>query len=220
MAPRTLPLTPRLLDYVQSVSLREPEILRRLREETAGIAAGGMQIGPEQGQLLAFLARLVGARRCLELGTFTGYSALWVALALPAEGRLVCCDVNPRTTAVAERYWREAGVRDKIELRLAPALDTLDKLAKAGAAGSFDFAFIDADKENYDAYYERVLALLRPGGLAIFDNMLWGGAVADTRERDRTTSGLRALNQKLHDDERIDVCLLAMGDGVTLARKR
>jgi len=220
MAPRTLPQTPKLLDYVRSVSLREPEILRRLREETGSIAAGGMQIGPEQGQFLAFLVGLIGARRCLELGTFTGYSALWVALALPPEGRLICCDVNPRTTAVAERYWREAGVRDKIELRLAPALDTLEKLAGAGAAGSFDYAFIDADKENYDAYYERVLALLRQGGLVIFDNVLWGGAVADVREHDRTTSGLRALNQKLHEDERIDVCLLAMGDGVTLARKR
>jgi predicted O-methyltransferase YrrM len=220
MAPRLLALTPKLFDYVLAVSLRETEPLRRLREETRSFAGGGMQIGPEQGQLMALLARLVGAKRCLEIGTFTGYSALWVALALPPDGRIIACDVNQRTTALAQRYWQEAGVADKIELRLAPALETLDRLIAEGGAGSFDFAFIDADKENYDAYYERALTLLRPGGLAVMDNMLWGGAVADERERDPTTAGLRALNKKLHDDQRIDLTLLPMGDGVTLARKR
>lgn len=220
MAKRTLPLTDKLWDYLLSVSLREPEPLRRLRAETAQRPMAGMQVGPEQGQFMAFLVRLIGARRCLEIGTFTGYSALVVALALPPEGRLIACDVNPDTTAVARRYWAEAGVADKIELRLAPALATLDALLAERQEGSFDFAFIDADKANYDGYYERTLKLIRTGGLILLDNVLWGGAVADRRYRDADTLALRALNEKLRGDERVDLSLLPIGDGVTLLRKR
>jgi predicted O-methyltransferase YrrM len=220
MPKRNIELTEKLDDYVLAVSLRESDVQRRLREETARLPMAGMQIAPDQGQLMALLARLVGARNCLEIGTFTGYSALAVALALPPEGRIIACDVNPETTAVAQRYWREAGVADKIELKLAPALETLDALLAARQEGRFDFAFIDADKENYDAYYERVLRLLRPGGLIVIDNVLWGGAVGDPRVKDPETMALRALNQKLHRDERVDLALLPLADGITLARKR
>jgi predicted O-methyltransferase YrrM len=220
MPKRHIALSDKLWDYVFDNSLREPPLLRRLRDETARLPMAGMQIAPDQGQLLALLARLVGARRCLEIGTFTGYSALAVALALPPDGRLVACDVNPETTAIARRYWAEAGVADKIELRLGPALQTLDALLAAGETGRIDFAFIDADKENYDAYYERALTLLRPGGLAVIDNVLWGGWVADQRRRDPETTALRALNAKLQRDERIDLSLLPLADGITLARKR
>jgi predicted O-methyltransferase YrrM len=220
MLKRNIELTEKLDDYVLGVSLRESDVQRRLREETARLPMAGMQIAPDQGQLMALLARLVGARNCLEIGTFTGYSALTVALALPPDGRIIACDVNPDTTAVAQRYWREAGVADKIELKLAPALETLDALLAARQEGRFDFAFIDADKENYDAYYERVLRLLRPGGLIVIDNVLWGGAVGDPRVKDPETMALRALNQKLHRDERVDLALLPLADGITLARKR
>ena len=220
MPKRTIELTDALQDYLLAVSLREPELLRRLREETARLPMAGMQIAPDQGQFMALLARLVGARRCLEIGTFTGYSALVVALALPADGKIIACDVNPDTTALGRRYWREAGVADKIDLRLGPALATLDQLIADGQEGRFDFAFIDADKESYDGYYERTLRLLRPGGLIMIDNVLWGGAVADPGETDAETAALRALNEKLHHDERIDVSLLPLADGLTLARKR
>jgi len=220
MAKRSLQLTDRLYDYLLSVSLREPEILQRLRAETARLPMAGMQIGPEQGQFMALLVRLIGARRCLEIGAFTGYSALVVALALPADGRLISCDINPETTALARRFWAEAGVADKIELRLAPAVETLQKLIADKQEGRFDFAFIDADKENYDAYYEYALRLLRPGGLVMLDNVLWGGAVADQRYRDADTRALRAINRKLHTDERVDLSLLPLADGITLARKR
>jgi predicted O-methyltransferase YrrM len=220
MASRSLPATAQLYDYIASVTLREPEPLRRLREETARQPLAQMQIDPVQGQFMALLARMVGARRCLEIGTFTGYSALWIALNLPPDGRIIACDVDARTTAVAQRHWQAAGVADRIDLRLGPALATLDTLLAGDEAGTFDFAFIDADKESYDAYYERVLRLLRPGGLVLIDNVLWGGSVADGRVRDHTTAALRALNQKLHDDARIDLTLLAMGDGLTVARKR
>ena len=220
MSKRTIDLTDTLYDYVLQVSSREPEILKRLRTETARLPMAGMQIAPEQGQFMALLARLVGARRCIEIGTFTGYSALVVALALPADGRIIACDVNPDTTGVARRYWAEAGVADKIDLRLGSALATLDALLAEERQGTFDFAFIDADKENYDGYYERVLSLLRPGGLAIIDNVLWSGAVADARHKDADTVALRALNRKLHHDERIDLSLLPIADGITLARKR
>jgi len=213
-------LSEKLRDYVLSVSLREPPMLRRLREETALLPMAGMQIAPDQGQFMALLARLVGARRCLEIGTFTGYSALAVALALPQDGRIIACDVDPETTAIARRYWQAAGAADKIELRLAPALATLDALLGDGQAGTFDFVFIDADKENYDGYYERALRLLRPGGLIVIDNVLWGGWVADGRRKDPDTAALRALNAKLHRDERIDLSLLPLADGITLARKR
>lgn len=220
MPKRHIALTEKLQDYVLDMSLREPVLLRRLRQETARLPMAGMQIAPDQGQFMALLARLVGARRCLEIGTFTGYSALAVALALPPDGRVIACDVNPETTAIARRYWAEAGVAERIELRLAPALETLDALLAAGEADRFDFVFVDADKENYDGYYERALRLLRAGGLVILDNVLWGGWVADRRHTDPETEALRALNAKLHRDERIDVSLLPLADGITLARKR
>jgi len=220
MTVRLLEITPKLYDYMLSVSSRETKLMARLREETAKMPGAGMQIPPIQGQLLAFLVSLIGARRGIEIGTFTGYSALWVASALPEDGKLICCDVNEKTTAVARRYWKEAGVDHKIELRLAPALDTLKALLASGGAGTFDYVFIDADKENYDAYYERSLELVHTGGLIVFDNMLWGGAVADGRKRDPDTLALKAINAKLHNDKRIDLTLLYIGDGVTLARKR
>lgn len=207
-------------DYLISVSLRESELLKELREETGHQAYGGMQITAEQGQFMALLVKLMRAKRCIEIGTFTGYSSLSVALALPADGKLICCDVNPQTTAIAQRYWRKAGVAEKIELRLAPALETLGTLLSAGAAGSFDFAFIDADKPEYDEYYEACLKLLRPGGLIVIDNVLWSGQVADPGRRDQSTTALRKLNRKLHEDGRIDLSMLPLGDGVTLALKR
>jgi predicted O-methyltransferase YrrM len=220
MAKRSIGLSAKLHDYVLSVSLREPEILRQLREETAKLPMAGMQVAPEQGQFMALLVRLTGARSYLEIGTFTGYSTLAVALALPPDGRILACDVNPETTEMAQRYWATAGVAPKIELRLAPALETLDKLLSQGQAGRFDLAFIDADKENYDGYYERTLRLVRPGGLILLDNVLWSGAVVDPKKNDADTTALRALNKKMHGDERVDLSLLPVADGVTLARKR
>jgi len=220
MSRRTLALDDRLYAYVQETWLREPEILKRLRAETAGVPGAGMQIAPEQGQFMALLVELIGATRCLEVGTFTGYSALAVALALPDDGRLIACDVNPETTAIARRYWAEAGVDHKIELRLAPALETLDALLADGGAETIDFAFIDADKESYDAYYERCLELLRPGGLMAIDNVLWGGSVADSGRSDPETAAIRDLNEKLSRDGRIGLSLVPIGDGLTLARKQ
>jgi caffeoyl-CoA O-methyltransferase len=220
MTVRILDITPKLYDYILSVSLRETPLMKRLREETAALPGAGMQIPPEQGQFMAFLVKLVRARRCLEIGTFTGYSALWVASALPEGGSLTCCDTNTKTTAIATRYWKEAGVADKIDLQLAPAMKTLEKLISAGATGTFDFIFIDADKKNYDGYYEAALKLLRPDGLIVFDNILWGGAVADDTANDTDTAALKKLNAKLHKDERISLSLLPVGDGVTLALKR
>jgi len=223
MSRRRTEIDDRLYDYILANSLREPEVLRRLREETAGLPGAGMQISPEQGQFMALLVELIGARRTLEIGTFTGYSALVVALALPPGGRVVACDVNEDTTAVARRYWAEAGVADKIELHLAPALETLDRLLAPGPAGGqagcFDFAFIDADKANYDAYYERALALLRPGGLVAIDNVLWDGKVVEDAPDDPDTRAIQALNAKLKDDSRVTLSLLPLGDGLTLARK-
>ena len=194
-------------------------MLRRLREETASRADAGLQLSPEQGQFLGLLVRLMGARRALEVGVFTGLSSLHVALAMPPEGRLIACDVNAESAAIAQRYWREAGVADKIELRLAPAIDTLDALL-AESAGSFDFAFVDADKENYGRYYERVLKLLRPGGLAAFDNVLWHGSVIDSAAQDKDARAIREFNAKLHVDDRVWLSLVAIGDGLTLALKR
>jgi predicted O-methyltransferase YrrM len=220
MLKRSIGLSAKLHDYILSVSLREPELLRQLREETAKLPLAGMQIAPDQGQFMALLVRLTGAKSYLEVGTFTGYSALAVALALPPDGRVLACDINPETTAVAQRYWATAGVASKIELRLAPALDTLDKLLAQGQAGRFDLAFIDADKENYDGYYERTLRLVRPGGLILIDNVLWDGAVVDSKKNDADTKALRALNKKLRDDERVDLSMLPLADGLTLARKR
>jgi caffeoyl-CoA O-methyltransferase len=179
-----------------------------------------MQISPEQGQLMALLVQAIGARRAIEIGTFTGYSALWVALALPADGKLVCCDVSAEWTVIGKPYWEEAGVAPKIDLRIAPALHTLDGLLAAGQAGTYDFAFIDADKTGYDGYYERCLRLLRRGGLIAIDNVLWGGDVADSLKRSADTLALRALNDKLHRDERATLSMLPIGDGLTLALKR
>lgn len=214
------PIGPELAAYIRSVSLREPELLRRLREETASRHDVSMQLSPEQGQFLGMLVRLLGATRALEVGVFTGLSSLHVALAMPPEGRLIACDVNAETTAIARRYWREAGVEQKIDLRIAPAIDTLDALLLEGAAGSFDFAFVDADKENYMHYYERTLKLLRPGGLAAFDNVLWHGTVIDPAVDDKDTRAIRDFNANLHVDERVWLSLVAIGDGLSLALKR
>ena len=220
MANRSLGLDERLYDYLLDVSLREPDILRRLREETAGMPLAVMQIAPEQGQFMALLIELTGARRTLELGVFTGYSSLAVALALPADGHITACDVSAEFTAVARRYWAEAGVADKIELRLAPALETLDALLADGRAGTYDFAFIDALKTEYADYFERVIELLRPGGLAAIDNVLWDGRVADPDDTDEDTVAIRAFNVKLLADQRVSLSLLPLADGLTLARKR
>ena len=220
MSRRSIVLTDALYEYLLSVSLREPELLARLRQETARQEMARMQISPEQGQFMFLLLRLIGATRCLEIGVFTGYSSLVTSLALPEDGRIVACDVSEEWTAVARRYWREAGVEPKIDLRIAPALETLDRLVEAGETGRFDFAFIDADKESYLSYYERVLQLLRPGGLLAVDNVLWSGRVADPEVSDADTAALRHFNESLHRDERIDLSLVPIGDGLTLARKR
>lgn len=219
MSNKTLGLSDALYDYLLSVSVRESPLLRRLRQETATDPMARMQIAPEQGQFMALLARILGARRALEIGVFTGYSSLCVAAALPAEGRLVACDTNDAWTRVARRYWREAGVEDKIDLRLAPALDTLDALLQGGEQGGFDFAFIDADKREYGAYYERVLALLRAGGLVAIDNTLWNGSVVDPEDQSEDTVAIRAFNEQLHGDERVSLSLVPIGDGLTLALK-
>ena len=220
MSNKTFTLSESLYQYLTGVSLRESPLMRRLREETARDPMARMQIAPEQGQLMALLVQLMGARRTLEVGVFTGYSSLAVAQALPADGHIVACDISERWTAVARRYWQEAGVADKIDLRLAPALETLDELLGAGEAGRFDFAFIDADKENYPHYFERCLALLRPGGLIAVDNVLWSGRVADESDNEPDTVAIRAFNRQLHTDDRISLSLLPIGDGLTLALKR
>jgi predicted O-methyltransferase YrrM len=214
------PIGPELAAYIRSVSLREPDLLRRLRDETALRADATMQLSPEQGQFLGMLVRMTGATRAIEVGVFTGLSSLHVALAMPPEGRLIACDVNAETTAIARHYWSEAGVADKIDLRIAPAIETLDALFDGGAAETFDFAFVDADKENYRHYYERILRLLRPGGLAAFDNVLWHGTVIDDAVQDKDTSAIREFNAKLHLDDRVWLSLVAIGDGLTLALKR
>src|SRR5579872_6577226 len=203
MSNRTISMTDGLYDYLLKVSLREAPLLKRLRDETAAHPRATMQISPEQGQFMQLLARLMAARRCIEVGVFTGYSSLAVALALPADGHILACDVSEEFTAVARRYWKEAGVERKIELRLAPALETLDTCLKAGEAGSYDFAFIDADKTNYSGYYERILKLLRPGGLVTVDNVLWDGAVIDRQDKTEDTVAIRKFNESLHADKRV-----------------
>jgi len=213
-------LDDRLYRYLLDRSVREHPVLAELRAETATMKHAGMQIGPDQGQFMALLARLVGARRCIEVGVFTGYSSLSVALALPDDCRIIACDVSEEWTAVARRYWERAGVAKKIELRLGPATDTLDKLLADGGEGRYDFAFIDADKTNYLEYYERCLRLVRANGLIAVDNTLWSGDVADASNTRPDTVALRAFNDRLHRDERVDIALLPVGDGVTLARKR
>ena len=206
--------------YVAEEITHETAVQRRLRAETAPLPNSGMQIGADQGALLATLAKLLDARRAIEIGTYTGYSALAVAQALPSDGKLICCDVSEEWTSVARRYWQEAGVAGRIELHLAPATETLAALLRQGNAETFDLAFIDADKTNYDAYYEACLKLVRRGGAIALDNMLWSGKVADPDVHDEDTDALRALNAKIRDDGRVDACLLTVGDGVMLARKR
>jgi predicted O-methyltransferase YrrM len=220
MANHTLPMTEALHAYLLEVAIDETPVQRRLREETTVRDDGVMQIAPEQGAFMGWLAGLVGARRAVEVGTFTGYSALAVARAMPADGRLVCCEVSEEYGAIARRYWEEAGVADRVELRLGPAVDTLRDLLAEGGAGTYDLAFVDADKPSYDAYYEACLELLRPGGVLLIDNVLWSGAVADPEDTRESTRALRALNEKVFDDPRVDACLVPIADGLTLARKR
>ena len=210
----------RSYNYLLETSVREPEIARRLREETQQRENAQMQIGPDQGQFMQLLVKLLSAKKTIEVGVFTGYSALWVAMGLPSEGRIIACDISEEYTSVARRYWKEAGVDKKIELRIGPALETLDELVRSGQAETFDFAFIDADKTNYENYYERALRLLRAGGLIAIDNTIWSGKVADPAQHDDDTVAIRRLNEKLFRDERITLSMLTVGDGLTLALKR
>lgn len=220
MSNRTIGLSDELHAYVVGHAPAEHPVLRSLREQTAALPQHNMQISPDQGAFLAMLIRLVDARRCLEIGTFTGYSSTAVALALPADGSIVCCDVSEEWTAVARDAWTDAGVADRVDLRIGPAVDTLDGLLAEGLEGTFDFAFIDADKSSYDAYYERCLRLVRPEGLIAIDNVLWSGRVVDPSADDRDTAAIRALNDKVAADERVEALILPIADGVTLARVR
>lgn len=220
MTNRTLSLDDSLYQYLLDVSLRESPLLKRLREETAQLPVAHWQIAPEQGQFMALLVQISGARKILEIGTFTGYSALCMAQAMPADGRLVCCDLPGEYNAIAERYWYEAGVGERIELRLAPALETLNALERAGEVESFDLIFIDADKANYPVYLEHALALVRSGGLILFDNVLWSGRVLEQSPDSQDTRAIQSLNRALKRDSRVDLSLLPLGDGLTLCRKR
>ena len=220
MGKKNIGLSDRVYQYLLSVSLKETEVLSKLREETAKLPASNMQISPDQGQFMGLLVQLIGAEKTLDIGVFTGYSSLVVALALPADGKVIACDIDEKSTAIADRYWKMAGVADKIDLHLAPALETLDSLITAGEGGSFDFAFIDADKRNYPNYYERALELLRPGGLIAVDNVLWSGRVADPEDTDKRTIAIREFNQKLHKDQRVKISMLPVADGLTLAMKK
>jgi len=220
MSATTLAVTDQIREYLLSVNVREPAVLTRLRDETQRLPAGGMQISPEQGRFMAFLVELLGVRRYLEVGVFTGYSSLSVALAMPPDGRIVACDRSEEWTSVARRYWKEAGVEDKVELRIGDALDSLDALIASGARGTFDFAFVDADKERALDYYDKSLELLRPGGLFGFDNALWSGRVADPKDREPSTLAVRALNQRVSNDSRVSSTLVPIGDGLLLATKR
>ena len=220
MPSKSLNLDSALYEYLLANSLREPEVLTQLRLATAKLPMSRMQIAPEQGQFMALLVRLLGAKKTLEVGVFTGYSALVTALALPEDGKVIACDRDPRFTEMAKPYWEKAGVADKIDLRLAPALETLENLIANGESNSFDFAFIDADKRNYPNYYEQTLQLVRPGGLIAIDNVLWSGRVADPEDTDKRTVAIREFNQKLHQDSRIHLSVLAIADGLTLAIKK
>jgi predicted O-methyltransferase YrrM len=218
MSSRTIELNDQLYSYLLASSLRESESQAELRKLTQSHQFANMQIAPEQGQFMAMLVKLTGARRILEIGTFTGYSALSMALALPEDGSITCCDISEEWTGIARRFWREAGIESRIDLRIAPALDTLDDLLAGSGEDSYDMAFIDADKANYAHYYERCLRLVRPNGLIMFDNTLWGGSVIDATITDDDTVALRELNSSLHTDRRIDLSMLPLGDGLTLAR--
>src|SRR6266566_773163 len=220
MSSQHIELSAELWDYIRGMSLREPDVLRRLREETAPLPLARMQISPEQGQFMGLLMRLLGARTTLEVGVFTGYSSISVAMALPEDGKIIACDVSEEWTSIARRYWREAGVTHKVDLRLRPAVETLDALLAEGRAGTFDFAFIDADKSNYLNYYERCLKLVRPGGLIAIDNVLWHGSVIDPAKQDEDTVAIRRFNLLVSEDERVWVSLLPLSDGLTLAMKR
>ncbi|MEG4216458.1 class I SAM-dependent methyltransferase [Microcoleus sp. Pol14C6] len=220
MANSTLGLENQLYDYLLSISLREPDILASLREETGKHPMAQMQIAPEQGQFMELVVQLMGATKTLEIGVFTGYSSLCVALALPSNGQIIACDVSEEYTAIARRYWEAAGVANKISLQLGPAINTLDKLIAEGQAGTFDFAFIDADKENYEAYFERSLQLVRNGGLIVIDNVLWSGRVADPQVQDESTTAIRTFNDKLRNDPRVTLSVVPIADGLTLALKR
>ena len=220
MSRATITMTDELHDYYVSVAAHLNDPMRRLRTETAEMSSGGMQISAEQGQLMAFLVKALNVKKCLEIGVFTGYSALCVAQALPEDGTILACDVSEEFTTVARRYWAEAGIAHKIDLRIAPATETLDTLLAEGHAGSFDFAFIDADKPNYAAYYEAVLKLLKTGGVFGIDNTLWSGKVADPEHQDADTNAFRALNAAIYTDDRVDMCLIPIGDGLTLCRKK
>lgn len=215
----TTPLTDQLYGYLLETWLREPEVMQNLRRETAKLEMSVMQISPDQAQFMAFLVNLMDARRIIEIGTFTGYSALAMALATHDDASIVCCDVNEEWTNIAKKYWLKAGIDNKIDLRLAPALDTLKQLL-SNSKGEYDFIFIDADKKNYDQYYEYCLDLLKSGGVIAIDNVFWGGSVADQSQQDDDTVAIRTLNKKLHDDERVELSIVPIGDGLTLARKR
>lgn len=220
MSDFTLDLTPEVYQYLLKHSLREPEVLKKLREQTHTMSMAQMQISPEQGQFMQLLMQLINAKKTLDIGTFTGYSALSVALSLPADGKVVACDINGEWTKIAKKYWDLAQVANKIDLRLAPAVETLENLIDQGESETFDFAFIDADKRNYSNYYELSLKLLRPGGLIAVDNVLWSGAVADPEIQDADTKAIRELNTQIHHDKRVDISMLPIGDGLTLARKK
>lgn len=220
MSSKTYQLDEEVHDYLIANTIRDLDVLRRLRAETATMEAGGMQISPDQGQFMQFLVKAIGAKRTLEIGTFTGYSALVVALALPADGQVVACDVSDEYTSVGRPYWQEAGVAAKIDLRLGPGVDTLQAMLDSGEAGTFDFAFIDADKPNYETYYELCLKLVRSGGVIGIDNTLWGGRVADESAQDESTVTIRTLNEKIRNDDRVDMSLVPIGDGLMLACKR
>lgn len=220
MSSKTLGLSDELSAYLQQVSLRDSELLARLRDETSGMPMAGMQVSTEQGQFMQLLVKALGIRRAIEIGVYTGYSSLCVALAMPDEGRIIACDISDEWTSVAQRYWQEAGVAHKIELRLAPALETLDIMLENELNNSFDFAFIDADKTSYKDYYERALALIRPGGLIAIDNTLWNGAVVDESNQTDDTVAIREFNTLVHADKRVDISMLPIGDGLTLALKR
>lgn len=220
MTGRTLALDDDLYRYLLNVSLRESPLLKRLREETAHLSMSRWQIAPEQGQFMSLLVQLTGARRLLEIGTFTGYSAICLASAMPSDGQLICCDLPGDYNAIARRYWHEAGLLERIDLRLAPALETLTALERGGQGDSFDLIFIDADKANYPVYLEHALALVRPGGLILFDNVLWSGRVLESQPDSADTRAIQSLNRRLKNDARIDLSLLPIGDGLTLCRKR